>query len=463
MASCQLAMAQAEAGSMPREPSMPYTVKASDKLIVMSRQLLNSPGDWKEVARFNGMKNPNAIRVGQVLQIPLRFMQAQPASAKIISSNGDVQLAGSPAAVGTAVAEGGQLQTGANSSAVLELADGSRVTLLPNTLAELVTHRSYATRDVAKSGSSTWFSGLVRLAQGGLDTLAAKTTRRATPLLIQTPTSTVGVRGTEFRVAYDDPATQNARTEVLEGAVRADNTAQKSGAELARGQGAVLNPGVKDIKVVDLLKAPDLSATPADILKPQALWPMPMLEGAQNFRVQVAIDETFSKIVRNLVVSNGNADLSSLPNGFWFARIRGIDAGGVEGFDSVRAVQVVLPPPPEVPPTQWSLSNDRLDVANGRHVLQFSQMGLDASHTIHASVSADLPPYTPMAEASANGAVPRIALDLGILEPGARLRLNLTVTQADGAKVIPLAYLITGQSGWGWFEGVLQPVPVVKP
>ena len=361
--------------------------------------------------------------------------------------------------------EGSKLQTGANSSALIELADGSRVTLLPNTLAELVTSQNYATRDARSSASTTWFSGLIRLVQGSLDTAAEKLARRATPLQIQTPTSLVGVRGTKFRVAFDDPATQNARSEVLEGAVRADNTAQRSGADLAMGQGAVLNPAIKDIRVVNLLKAPDLAATPADILKPLALWPMPVLDGAAAFRVQVAVDEQFGKIVRNLVVTSGTADLSNLPNGSWFARIRGIDADGIEGYDSVKAVQVVLPPPPEQPPRQWTVSADRLDLVNGRHILQFSQEGLDASHTIAAVVTPDMPPpHTRLAEATATGDKARIVLDLGYLAPDTTLVLRLTVTQADGAKVVPLTYRLRSLSGWSWTEGPLQLMPpAVRP
>lgn len=252
---------------------------------------------------------------------------------------------------------------------MLELADGSRVTLLPNTRAELVTSRGYAIRDAAASPSATWFSGLVRLVQGAIDTMAAKSGLRATPLQIQTPTSLVGVRGTQFRVACDDPATQNARTEVLEGAVKADNPEQGSSALLNQGKGAVLNPTVKNIKVVDLLEAPDLTATPGDILKPLALWPMPTLDAAKSFRVQIAADESFEKIVRSLVVTTGNADFSNLPDGGWFARVRGIDGDGIEGFDSVKPVQVLLPPPPELPPRQWTVSEDRLDLVNGRHIL----------------------------------------------------------------------------------------------
>jgi hypothetical protein len=446
------------------EPSIPYTVKPQDKLITVSALLLSRPADWPEVARFNRLKNPNRISPGQIIEVPVRLMKSQPVNAKLVSVYGDVLLGGVKAEVGTAVPEGARLQTGPNSSAVVELADGSRVALLPNTLAELVTSRGYAIRDAAASPSATWFSGLIRLLQGALDTMAAKSALRATPLQIQTPTSLVGVRGTQFRVAYEDPATQNARTEVLEGRVQADNPAQSSGALLGQGQGAVLNPAVKNIKVVDLLKAPDLSALSGDILKPLALWPMPTLEAAKSFRVQIAADESFDKIVRDLVVTTSSADFSSLPNGGWFARVRGIDGDGIEGYDAVKPVQVLLPPPPELPPRQWTVSEDRLDLVNGRHILQFSQEGLDASHTITAIVTPDMePPYTRLAEATATGNKARITFDLGYLAPDTTLVLRLTVKQADGARVVPLTYRFRSLSGWGWTERPLQLVNPAKP
>ena len=445
------------------EPSLIYLVKPKDKMIVHIAEMLNNPGDWAEVARFNKLKNPNRLAPGQAISIPTRLLKSQPVQGKVISIYGSVLHSGNAAVVGSPIGEGSKLQTGVNSSAVVELGDGSRITLLPNTLAELVTSKGYAGRDPATSASTTFFSGVMRLAQGALDTLASKTARRATPLQITTPTSTMGVRGTEFRVAYDSTVSQNARTEVLEGLVRADNTAQNAGADVPRGKGAVLDPAAKDIKVVDLLKAPDLTAIPSDILKPLALWPVPALEGAKSYRVQIAIDDTFSKIVRDLVVTSGSANLSNLPNGSWFARVRGIDASGIEGYDAVKAVQVVLPPPPFVPPTQWSISADRIDVINGRHILQFSQSGLDASHTIIARATTAGQPAVRLAEGSAKGDTPRVTMDLGYLEPGLQLLLNLTVIQSDGAKVIPLTYRFESLGGWGWAEGTLKSVTTSKP
>ena len=443
------------------EPALPYTVKRSDKLIVLTADLLNKPSDWPEVARFNRLKNPNQISPGQVINIPTRLMKSQPASSTVISTFGDVRVGGLPLVTGAAVGEGAKVQTAANSSAVIELADGSRMTLLPGTLAEIVTSRSYATRDAGQSASTTAFSGLLRLMQGALDMLASKNARRATPLQIETPTSLVGVRGTQFRVAYDSAVSQNARTEVLQGLVRADNPAQRAGTDVPQGKGVILSPAVKDIVVADLLKAPDLSAVPSDIVKPEALWPMPILTGAAAYRVQIAVDDSFNKIVRDLVVTGAKdafANLADLPNGGWFARVRGIDAAGIEGYDTAKAVQVVLPPPPYVAPKQWTISGDRLDVTAGGHILRFNQQGLDASHIITAEVTANTTLPASLATATASGDKANIIMDLGYLPPGTELRLNLTVVQSDGAKVIPLAYRFMPLAGWGWADGMLQSV-----
>ncbi|MET0310719.1 MAG: FecR domain-containing protein [Burkholderiaceae bacterium] len=322
------------------EASLPYTVKASDKLIVLSKELLVRPADWNEVARFNRMKDPNFIRPGQTLQIPLRLMKHTPVAGRLVSAEGSVQLGGTPAMAGAPVPEGARLQTGANSSAVVEMADGSRVKLLPNSLAEVAAQRHYAMRDASASGSTNWFSGLVRLAQGTLDTLAAKTAQRAEPLRIETPTSLVGVRGTSFRVAYEDPAARNSRAEVIEGAVRADNPSQQSGAELPGGTGAVVDPAKQEVAVVKLLPPPDMAPLSGEVFRPQGAWALPTVPGASAYRVQVAADAGFDRIVRDLKVAAGSVDLGTLPLGNWFARVRGIDGQGLEGFDGVKPLSV---------------------------------------------------------------------------------------------------------------------------
>ena len=409
------------AASPDKEPSLAYTIRQSDSLIKFGRDTLVSPQAWPEIARFNRLKNPNLIFPGQNLDIPLRFLKSQPAGGKVISAEGNVMLGNGAAMPGAAIGDGNTLKTGPNSSAVIELGDGSRIKILPNSLAEVVTNRHYAMRDASVSGSTNWFSGLMRLSEGALEALASKTTQRATPLKIETPTSVVGVRGTEFRVAFDDSLGKAARTEVMEGQVRADNPAQQSGADLPMGTGAVIRQAEKNIQVVQLLPAPDLSAVTGEVLKPGGNWPMPALAGATGFHVQVASDERFDKIVRDLKVSAAStdlkvsavsADLSSLPIGNWYARVRGIDAVGLEGFNSVKLIAVKE--------GQWKVTYSGMSVVDGKTTLGWTGQHSAGQAMPGGSYSAVLARDTALTQSVVNLQTAGNSTDLilGDLKPG---------------------------------------------
>ena len=398
-----------------KEPSLPYIVRSGDSVIKFSRDMLIDPRGWPTVAKFNQLSDPDAIFPGQTLNIPLRFLKSKPASSKVISAEGDVTLAGSAMQAGAAFSDGAKIKTGINSSAVIELGDGSRVKILPNSLAEIVTNRDYAMRDASKSGSSNWFSGLMRLSEGALEALASKATKRAKPLQVETPTSTIGVRGTEFRVAFDDPLSKAARTEVIEGLVRADNPAQATGADLPTGTGAVVKPVEKEIKVVILLPAPDLANIPSEVLKPQGSWPMPTLAGASAYHVQVASDEQFDKIVRDLKVdgnSGGSANLGSLPKGSWFARVRGIDAVGLEGFNSVKLIAVK--------DGEWRVTYSSMSVIDGKTVLGWSGQQANGQAMVASNYSAILASDAALTQAvvTVQGNDGKPSLVLGDLKPG---------------------------------------------
>ena len=414
IAFCVLSGAQAQTQTLktPAEPSLPYIVRPTDNLSKFGRDMLTTPRAWNEVAKFNQLKDPDVIFPGQKLDIPLRFLKSKPASGKVISAEGDVTLGGNAMQPGATFTDGAKIKTGANSSAVIELGDGSRVKILPGSLAEIVTNRDYAMRDASKSGSTNWFSGLMRLSEGALEALASKTAKRAKELQVETPTSLVGVRGTEFRVAFDDPLGKAARTEVIEGLVRADNPAQKSGANLPKGTGAVVDPGEKEVKVVVLLPAPDLTGIPTDVLKPQGSWPMPALAGARAYLVQVASDEQFDKIVRNLKVDTPFADLGSLPNGNWFARVRGIDAVGLEGFNSVKLIAVK--------DGEWRVTYSSMSNIDGKTVLSWDGQQAGGQAMADGSYSAILASDAALTQTvvTIRGTDQKPSLTLGDLKPG---------------------------------------------
>lgn len=442
------------------DPHLTYTVKTGDKLIVLTRDLLARPTDWSEVARFNGMQNPHVIHPGQVLNIPLRLMKFNPVEGKLIGAEGIVRLGTAPGVAGSAINEGGQLTTGPNSSAVIELADGSRVQLLPGSLAEITSSREYALRDAAASGSSTWFSGVIRLTQGAVETLATKLGRRATPLQVTTPTTVVGVRGTRFRVAYEADVTRNSRAEVLEGAVRADNSTQQSGADLPRGTGAVIDPARKEILVVPLLPPPDLSALPTSITRLEArTWPLPVLTGAAAYRVQIAADAQFERISRDLKVTTAAVDLSSLADGNWHVRVRGIDRQDLEGFDS--ATQLTLRETPAPASRPWQVSDSRLHFEHGNTLLIWAGVLPGGTLLQTSTYSAELATDPQFIQIIQRPSASRPQFDLDNLKSG-RYFIRITA----GAFAPPArseTYQLDVPGNWGLtvrdLSSALQPVP----
>jgi hypothetical protein len=294
------------------------------------------------------------------------------------------------------------------------------------------------------------------LVQGGLDTAATKNAKRATPLQIQTPTSLVGVRGTQFRVAFEDPASNSARTEVVDGQVRADNPAQQSGADLPKGTGAVIKPTEKEVKVVKLLPAPDLAGMPSVVVRQQGGWPMPLLTGSSGYRVQVASDEKFEKIVRDLKVTTTSADLATLANGNWFARVRGIDGQGLEGFDSVKILTVK--------DIQWRVSYSALSLENGQSVLNWTGLldgrpmtGTTGIAGYSAVVASDRAFTQVLTTAEAAGE----RLTLGDLKPGAYF-IQLRSRMIQGGTLDSELYRFDIPAGWGnsvfILNAVLEPV-----
>ena len=469
MASCSLASGSAHAqpkkGTTPAadaaEPSLTYTVLPQDKLIVLSRTLFNGLGAWASIAQVNGLKNPNLIYPGQTLQVPLRYLTAQPSGGTVINTTGSVSSNGQPLLAGTAIRAGQPFKTGADGSATIELGDGSRIKLLPNTLAEVVTNSDYAIRDASASGSTHWFSGLMRLTEGALEAFAAKTTKRATPLRIETPTSVVGVRGTVFRVAFDDPISQAARTEVLEGKVRADNPSQAVGADLPMGTGAVVKPLEKEIKVVDLLPAPDAQGIASEAFQPQASLGLPKLAGAANFRVLIASDEGFDKVARHLkVAANTPADLSGLPNGNWYVLVRGIDSVGLEGFNTIKLISIKDAPAQE-PIDPWRPNSNRLisltsDGDKTRISWTASPSDQNTGIRYIAQTSTDVGFTNPATTAETADR----SLDLGVLRPGTYY-IRLRFSPLGGKPIQSSIYRFTLTENWN--QTVFQVLSALQP
>ena len=327
-----------------------FVVRRSDTLIGLSSSVLVSPTAWREVARINRLSNPNRISTGLRLRIPTRLLRSEAVDATFFSVSGDVRNGDSPAVAGAAVGEGRSVETGPAGSAVIALADGSRVRMPPSSLAQVVASRNYGGRlpapmesNASAGGPDHWFAGTLRLLRGSVEVFATKLLR-AKPLEVVTPTAVVGVRGTQYRVGLDEDANGRTRAEVIEGAVRLDAAAAAFGADVPTGFGAAIDADAALPAVVRLLSAPDLSTLPERFERPVVRF---RLDEPAPLRIQVASDPGFDKVVSDQKVGAGaEARIVGLADAQWFLRARRIDTQGIEGFDASRPFVLKARPEP---------------------------------------------------------------------------------------------------------------------
>jgi len=343
------------------EPTIDFTVVESDTLRGLSNSVLTSPTAWREVAKLNRLPDANRITPGQVLKIPTRLLRADTRDARVVSTQGEVRVGDSAASDGQGVKEGQSVQTGPRSSAVLELADGSRVRLPPSSLAQVMASRQLGERtDVPNAASPAaagsagvangWFVGTMRVVRGSVEVFATKVLR-AKPLEVVTPTAVVGVRGTRYRVSVDEAVEGRTRGEVVEGLVRFDLPRHSTGTDLPAGFGAVSDAsvagGTNAPAAVRLQAAPDLAGIPSRFERPLVRFALPA--ETVPLHVQVARDEAFDKIVVDQQVAAGEeVRIAGLDDASWHLRARRVDGLGLEGLDAQRAFVLKARPEPPI-------------------------------------------------------------------------------------------------------------------
>ena len=353
-----------------------------------------------------GMAAPDtaAPAASPALTAPLTQLRFRTTQAHLTHTVGDVKVNGQPVHAGVRLEESARISTGEYSSAVLVLADGSQVKLMPRTIADITLNRYYIAPDQHGSGRMMdWFAAKMRLVQGALEAAANKVAPRAKPLEVETTTSLIGVRGTRFRVAAADSTARQDRAEVLQGVVNNENTWKRSAILLQQGQGAAVDPNRADITAVPLLPPAQLGTTVETLMQPNAIWTFPAVPGASAYRVIASSDAQFESVHLSDKLAGTAVNLNGLSPGTWHVRVRGVDAFGLEGQDAdtrvvVRAPEsLLLHPSLFLQPSGLTL---RWTAVNFRQAKQAPK----APNTVDAAVFADAGLSRPMGAGHSDGA-----------------------------------------------------------
>ncbi len=338
-----------------------HQVQPGDTLIGMSEQLLESPLQWPVVARLNAVTNPRRLQPGKLLRIPVALLKGQARQATVLYVRGQVLRAlqatsggasadgpGRPVNIGDQLDEGEVLSVGPDSYASLRLHDGSQVHVQAGTQMALD-----KLRKVSESGRSSTSLGLRR---GRVDTQVTPQ-RGGSRFDVRTPLAVAGVRGTRFGVTVDADGAL-ALSDVVEGQVAVQSLGRRSAlAPVSAGQGVVVRRSSGVPVVRPLLPAADVSALPAlwHRMPRTAAWPS--VAGARAYRVQIAEDESLTRVLLSQEVDSPAVVVDDLPEGEHVLSIRAIDPDGLVGREAVRRVRVKTQP---VPPLAQSPGPDQV-------------------------------------------------------------------------------------------------------
>lgn len=317
-------------------PEWRYSVRPGDNLIQFSNRHLINPDDWHVLQKLNGIKNPRRLHLGQIIRVPLALVKQTPAPVEVLLVSGHVGLVTSDKSlqtleIGQLLSAGAELSTGQNSRLDLKFADGSVVTMQPNSSMKLDTLSMY-------SGGGMVDTKL-RLQRGKVEVAANPKHQQGNQMQIVTPSAVAAVRGTHFRVAAD---TTSIKQETLEGNV----AFSAAGEEVAvkKGFGSLSEGGAPPLPPVLLLAAPSTEKLPVKLDSVPVVFNMTPQDGAVTWLGQVSSDVQFNTIlVENL--SKGNTlTLAGIPDGKYYLKVRAKDQNGLEGYDATHTFDLNAQP-----------------------------------------------------------------------------------------------------------------------
>lgn len=352
-------MAQEPSSAM---PDWRYSVRPGDTLLALAQRYLREPGHWGRLQRHNRIADPHRIPVGSVLRIPADLLRVAPASVTVRTLHGAVRWRERPDSdwqalrPGQALQAGAQLQTEANSSALLTLANGTEILCQPESWLSLDALSAYAGGLMADSR--------LRLQSGQAEIRTPAAGLLQQRMRVLTPGAQATVRGTVFRVGVHE---RHTREETVSGSVTLSAAGQE--VHVANGQGTVVTEGAAPLPPRPLLSAPELVAWPTLVEQLPLRLPLPAQPGIARWWGQ-ALAGSMPETV--LAQAKGTADsisLQDLPNGEVVLRVRGVDAVGLQGLEAQHRVRVHARP---FAPLPLAPVNDKV-VHDARASLRWSQ------------------------------------------------------------------------------------------
>ncbi len=302
-----------------------------ESLRAMVIRLMADAGDLEVVLRRNRLASAtNILPVDTPVRFTVARMRMEAASARVLVSGANAQWLPAKGATqqlltSSTPGQGDAVQTSAGASALLELPDGSRVQVPPQS--KLILERLQRV-----AGTQIYLIAL-NVESGRMEADVNKRRNAASQFNVRTRYSVTGVRGTQFRVA-DLNGSGSAEVAVGKVAVRSLSAEETAAPDaVAAGYGALVKQGEPKPMVKQLLPAPLLPIVP--VIEQQAeVISFEPVDGSQRYRAQFLRQTAQgAEIVLEEVQTLPRASFKGLADGAYRLVVRAIDPDGLEGLE----------------------------------------------------------------------------------------------------------------------------------
>ncbi len=334
--------------SSPAEEDQTVEIRVAkdDTLSHLCIQYLEDPGQCREIATLNRLKDPDRINPGQILLIPVRLLKGTPIPGVVTFQKGEVAFQEKTGEwrelrLGDPVVAGSQIRTGEESAVEITFENGAVLFAQPNTIMKI--------KRSEKKGMLHTIQQLF-LELGKVLIRSQGATGKASRFEIETPAAVIAPRGTTFRVAAD-PSRITA-VEVLEEKVAV--TAMSETVSLNENEGTIVEKGTPPLPPVTLLSPPALIDPAPEYQTLPLRFHFEIVENAVSYRHILAKDPDLKdRIAEEIVDPKSPFTVASLEEGLYYLSSQSINHLGLEGRGSkpveirMKTAEVALPPEPE--------------------------------------------------------------------------------------------------------------------
>ena len=318
-----------------------YTVRPGDNLWKLTDRFLLDQSYRNRLQEYNGIPNGDEIRPGQILNVPVPWLKVKPASATLIEIVGTVEVLRADGTSIDAPNPGDSLNaadsiiTGANSSAIVEFADGSRIFLDPETTVVLNTISSFDQNGMIDTS--------FRLRGGRVESRVIPGRSPETRFRVLTPPAIAAVKGTDFNVTYQADA-KKTLAEVSTGLVGMNAAGVE--VEVPAGFGSATIQGEPPGKPVKRLPQVDLSGLQDRIASDTVSFSWPAISGSTYYAVKL-LEAQNGEFVSSQRAENPEILFTSLALNTYTLYVRAVDDIGLRSDAATHTFEKI--PEPEAP------------------------------------------------------------------------------------------------------------------